>query len=72
MKVAFQCVPYFTNMLGAGCTLRLKAVQIIELVEGKGNGENAEEQFGFSQEDGFEMKPTNQNVEVSQEEESDF
>ena len=71
MKVAFQCVPYFTNMLGSGCTLRLKAVQIIELVEGKGNEGNAEESFGFSQEDGFEMKPVAQNVEVSHEE-SDF
>jgi len=71
MKVAFQCVPYFTNMLGSGCTLRLKAVQILELVEGKGNGENVEESFGFSQEDGFEMKPAVKNVEVSQEE-SDF
>ena len=30
MKVAFQCVPYFTNMLGSGCTLRLKAVQMME------------------------------------------
>ena len=63
MKVAFQCVPYFTNMLGSGATLRLKAVQIIELVEGKkGNGDDAaEEQFGFSKEDGFEIKPESNN-----------
>ena len=58
MKVAFQVIPYHTNMLGTGVSLRLKAVQIIELVEGKnGSGEQAEEQFGFSSEDGFEIKP---------------
>ena len=58
MKVAFQVIPYHTNMLGTGVSLRLKAVQIIELVEGKyWSGEQAEEQFGFSSEDGFEIKP---------------
>lgn len=67
MKVAFQCVPYFTNMLGAGATLRMKAVQIIELVEGKGNGESAaEEQFGFSKEDGFEIKSETTDEEETQ------
>lgn len=74
MKVAFQCIPYFTNMLGSGATLRLKAVQILELVEGKkGNGDDAaEEQFGFSKEDGFEIKPeSNNETSQSQEETSE-
>ena len=74
MKVAFQCVPNFTNMLGSGATLRLKAVQIIELVEGKkGNGDDtAEEQFCFSKEDGFEIKPeSNNETSQSQEETSE-
>ena len=35
MKIAYALVPYFTPMLGAGITARLKAVQVIELVEGK-------------------------------------
>ena len=59
MKVAYQVIPYHTNMLGTGVSLRLKAVQIIELVQGKnGSGEQAEEQFGFSSEDGFEIEPS--------------
>ena len=32
MKVAYQPVPYYTPMLGAGVSLRLKAAQIIKLV----------------------------------------
>ena len=60
--------------IGIGCTLRLKAVQILELVEGKkGNGDDAaEEQFGFSKEDGFEIKPeSNNETSQSQEETSE-
>lgn len=33
IKVAFEVVPFFTAMVGAGVSLRLKAVQIVELRE---------------------------------------
>ena len=50
MRVAFNLVPYFTPMLGAGITARLKAVQVISLVEGKDSNL-------FSKEDGYETTP---------------
>jgi hypothetical protein len=33
VKVAFEVVPFFTAMVGAGISLRMKAVQIVELRE---------------------------------------
>lgn len=33
IKVAFEVVPYFTAMVGAGVSLRMKAVQILDLKE---------------------------------------
>jgi hypothetical protein len=33
IKVAFEVVPFFTAMIGAGVSLRMKAVQIIDLTE---------------------------------------
>ncbi len=50
MRVAFNLVPYYTPMLGAGITARLKAVQVISLVEGKDSNL-------FSKEDGYETTP---------------
>ena len=50
MRVAFNLVPYYTPMLGAGITARLKAVQVIELVEGKDSNL-------FEKEDGYEATP---------------
>ena len=50
MRVAYNLVPYYTPMLGAGITARLKAVQVISLVEGKDSNL-------FSKEDGFEVTP---------------
>ena len=50
MRVAYNLVPYFTPMLGAGVTARLKAVQVIELVEGKDSNL-------FDKEDGYETTP---------------
>jgi len=49
MKIAYQAVAYFTPMLGAGVSLRLKQVQVIKLVEGKQDNL-------FKEEDGFETK----------------
>ena len=47
MKVAYQLIPYHTPMLGAGVSARLKAVQVLKLVEGQS-------QNVFKEEDGFE------------------
>jgi hypothetical protein len=50
LKCAYQEIPYFTPMLGAGVSLRLKAVQVIKLVQGKSDTNI------FKEEDGFESK----------------
>jgi hypothetical protein len=68
IKVAYQIRPYFTNILGCGATLVLQAVQLLNLVETN----QAKDNFGFAQEDGFEYVETNktapvQNVSVSEE-----
>lgn len=52
VKVSYEVVPYYTAIAGAGVSLRLKAVQIIELKEYSGGG-NAES-YGFGEEEGFE------------------
>ena len=50
LRCAYNLVPYYTPMLGAGVTARLKAVQVIELVEGKDSNL-------FDKEDGYETTP---------------
>lgn len=52
IKTSYEVVPYYTAIAGAGVSLRLKAVQIIELKEYSGGG-NAES-YGFGEEEGFE------------------
>lgn len=52
IKVSFEVVPYYTKIAGAGVTLRLRAVQVLELVTG-GSGGSAES-FGFGEEEGYE------------------
>ena len=46
MKIAFQVWPFYTALVGAGISLKLRACQIIELVEG-GNAES----YGFDTDD---------------------
>lgn len=48
-KVNFEACPFYQPAIGAGITLRLKAVQIIDLVESSGSAES----FGFGEEDGW-------------------
>lgn len=50
IKVSYEIIPYFTAIAGAGVSLRLKAVQILELKEFGGGG-NAEG-YGFGEEEG--------------------
>ena len=52
IKVSYEVVPYYTAIAGAGVSLRLKAVQIIELKEYSGGGDA--ESYGFCEEEGFE------------------
>lgn len=59
LKVNFSPVSYYTDASHqAGITLRMNAVQIIDLVEFGGGG-NASS-YGFGQEDGFEANPENE------------
>lgn len=51
-KVNFEVMPYFTATAGAGISLRLNAVQILELVSG-GMSRSASA-YGFGEEEGFD------------------
>jgi len=50
LRVSFQPFPWFTPALGAGVSLRLKSVQVKELVEGGGQTAEAS---GFDKVDGY-------------------
>lgn len=50
LKVAFSVIPFYTALVGAGISLRLRAVQVIELVEGQGG---TAESYGFGKEEGY-------------------
>lgn len=66
MKVSYEVMPYYTSMVGAGISLRVRAVQIIELVEFSSAGAGA---YGFGSEDGYEAEEsaTNTNNEFKDE-----
>jgi hypothetical protein len=49
VKVAFQLNPFYTAQIGAGISLRLKAVQVIDLIEPQGGSASS---YGFGEEDG--------------------
>ena len=51
VKVAYEASPFYTAALGAGVSLRLEAVQVLELHEWGNKDASA---FGFGDEDGFE------------------
>lgn len=70
IKVAFEAIPYYTAMAGAGISLRVRAVQVIELHEYSSGGAGA---FGFGEEDGYEAAPTANNNDFNDsEEDNDF
>lgn len=55
LKVSFEIMPFYTKAVGAGVSLRLLAVQIIELVSG---GQRDAAGYGFeAQEDGYAYAP---------------
>lgn len=52
--MAYTAEPFFVAALGAGVSLRLQAVQIIELVQG---GERTAASYGFEDEEGYTAEP---------------
>jgi hypothetical protein len=71
IKVAFEVVPFFTAMVGAGVSLRLKAVQIIDLKEYV-PGDNFDA-YGFKADpNGFRAKPATEATTDTDEDSSDF
>ena len=48
-RISVDACPFYQAAIGAGITLRLRAVQIISLVEGGGDASS----FGFGEEDGW-------------------
>lgn len=73
VKVSFEINSYYTAIAGAGLSLRVKAVQILDLVE-FGGGANAES-YGFGAEDGYEAKDSsddNEFTDETEEETEDF
>tara|TARA_B100000683_G_scaffold274849_1_gene324013 strand:+ start:170 stop:781 length:612 start_codon:yes stop_codon:yes gene_type:complete len=69
MKVSAELVPYYTAMVGAGVSMRLRAVQITKLVEG-GNG-NAKG-YGFGEEEGYEQSLSETPAEEESQQAFDF
>jgi hypothetical protein len=49
IKVNGTIAPYYTSLIGAGVALRLRAVQVIDYVQGN----NSANRFGFDEEDGY-------------------
>lgn len=50
-RVSFEACPFYQPAIGAGITLRLRAVQVLSLVEGGGSAES----FGFDEADGWQV-----------------
>tara|TARA_B100000795_G_scaffold138067_1_gene103128 strand:- start:12809 stop:13432 length:624 start_codon:yes stop_codon:yes gene_type:complete len=53
VRIGFQPITYYTGLVGAGVSLRMKTVQLIEALDGGGGAGNAAS--GFDVEDGFEF-----------------
>jgi len=51
LRVSFQIIPFYTSLIGAGISLRLKAVQVLDLVEW---GVAKADYYGFDEEEGFD------------------
>ena len=70
MKVSAELIPYYTAMAGAGVSMRLRACQIVKLVEG---GSSNAKGYGFeSVKDGYEQPEAVAEENVSQETQADF
>jgi hypothetical protein len=56
IKVAYEVSPYYTAIAGSGVTLRMKAVQVIDLKEFSGGADAGA--YGFGEEEGYEAEDT--------------
>lgn len=53
-RISFDACPFYNAAIGAGITLRLRAVQVIDLVQSGGNAES----YGFGEEEGYSASDT--------------
>lgn len=67
IKVAFNAAPFNTAMAGIGASLRIKAVQVIDLVTG---GSGNASSFGFGEEEGYVASPKSVETEATDAEET--
>jgi hypothetical protein len=70
VKVAYEAFPYYTAMVGAGVTLRVKAVQVLNLVEYSGGA--SADAYGFGEEEGYVATETNDFTDETEEATEDF
>ena len=69
MKVAYEIIPYSNNMLGSGVSLRLKAVQVHDLVSGGGASADS---YGFKEETSGYVAEANEFPETEVNAQEDF
>ena len=67
LKINGSIAPYYTTLIGAGVALRLRAVQVIQYVEG---GSGSADRFGFEAVAGYEHKAPETFEEVTATEEA--
>lgn len=71
LKIAYEVIPFYTAMVGAGISLRLKAAQVINLVEFSGGA--GADAYGFGEEEGYEAEDNSaESNGFSEESEEDF
>lgn len=74
VKVSYEVMPYYTAIAGAGLALRVKAVQILNLVEFSTGGNAGA--YGFGEEEGYEASAAatdnNEFSDETEEETEDF
>ena len=78
MKIAFQAISWANNLQGVGVTLRMKAVQLIEVVSEKpnkdsnGKSSSGNYDYGFTEEKVSNVPRRKKEETVSSSEEADF
>jgi hypothetical protein len=72
VKVAYEVLHFYTAIVGAGISLRLKACQVLDLKEFSGGA--GADAYGFGEEDGYEAEdsPAKQNGFSEEESSEDF
>lgn len=70
VKVAYEVVPFYTSLVGASISLRMKAVQVLDLVEFSGGA--SADSYGFGEEEGYEAENNSAEDNGNSEDEGDF